>query len=132
MNIYGFLFATVSLGVAIFSTSAANAHHTKKNHELEGIASFYWQPQKTANGEQFDKYDMTAAHKTLPFGTLVKVTRLKNGKSVLVRINDRGPFIKGRVIDLSVAAANQIDLDRKAGITKVKLEIVGKTAPRKK
>ncbi|MEO1067252.1 MAG: septal ring lytic transglycosylase RlpA family protein [Pseudomonadota bacterium] len=91
-----------------------------------GIASFYWQDQKTANGEQFNKNALTAAHRTLPFNTLVKVTRVKSGKSVVVRINDRGPFIKGRIIDLSLAAAQEIGLTRKMGITKVKVEVVGK------
>lgn len=90
-----------------------------------GLASFYWQDQKTANGEQFQKHDLTAAHRTLPFGTLVRVTHLKNGKQVTVRINDRGPFIKGRIIDLSLGAAKKIGLTRKAGVTKVKLEVVG-------
>jgi len=90
-----------------------------------GLASFFWQDQKTANGEQFQKHDLTAAHRTLPFGTLVRVTHLKNGKQVTVRINDRGPFIKGRIIDLSLGAAQKIGLTRKAGVTKVKLEVVG-------
>ena len=98
--------------------------------QAEGLASFYWQEQKTANGEQFNKNDLTAAHKTLPFGTLLKVTRVKTGKSVVVRINDRGPFIKGRIVDLSLAAAREIGLTRKVGVTKVKVEIVGKTAAR--
>lgn len=96
-----------------------------------GIASFYWQDQKTANGEQFRKNDLTAAHRTLPFGTLVRVTRLSNGKKVTVRINDRGPFIKGRIIDLSLGAARKIGLAKKTGLTKVKLEVVGKTKRRK-
>jgi len=103
----------------------------KTSFQKSGLASFYWQNQKTANGEQFNKNDLTAAHKTLPFGTLLKVTRVKTGKSVVVRINDRGPFIKGRIVDLSLAAAREIGLTRKVGVTKVKLEIVGKTARRK-
>ena len=96
-----------------------------------GIASLYWQDQKTANGEQFRKHDLTAAHRTLPFGTLVRVTRLSNGKKVTVRINDRGPFVKGRIIDLSLGAANKIGLTKKAGLTRVKIEVVGKTKRRK-
>ena len=66
-----------------------------------------------------------------PFGTLLKVTRVKTGKSVVVRINDRGPFIKGRTVDLSLAAAREIGLTRKVGVTKVTLEVVGKTDARK-
>ncbi len=108
-----------------------NEQAVAKRGAKTGIASFYWQDQKTANGEQFNKHALTAAHRTLPFGTLVRVTRLSNGKHVTVRINDRGPFIKGRIIDLSLAAANKIKLTRKQGLTKVKIEIVGKTAKRK-
>jgi rare lipoprotein A len=95
--------------------------------ELEGIASYYGEPyhgRRTANGEVFDTYKgMTAAHRTLPFNTLVRVTNKANGKEVDVRINDRGPFIEGRVIDLSLLAARQIDLER-AGITPVKLKVL--------
>ncbi|CAM3063013.1 septal ring lytic transglycosylase RlpA family protein [Streptobacillus ratti] len=91
-----------------------------------GIASYYgerWNGRKTASGEIFDTWKVSAAHKKLPFGTKVKVTNLSNGKSVIVRINDRGPYIKGRVIDLSKAAFKKIENFNK-GITKVKLEIV--------
>lgn len=76
---------------------------------------------KTASGETFHQNKLTAAHKKLPFGTIVKVTNLSNNKSVTVRINDRGPFVSGRIIDLSKAAAQQIDLVA-AGVTKVKIE----------
>lgn len=97
-------------------------------HYQNGKASFYgerWNGRKTSNGEIFDTKLLTAAHKTLPFGTLVKVTNESNGKSVIVRINDRGPFIKGRVIDLTKAAFSTIDSIQK-GVTKVKLEIIKK------
>lgn len=92
----------------------------------EGIASFYggkFHGRKTASGEVFDTYKITAAHKKLPFGTIVKVENVNNGKSIMVRINDRGPFIKGRVIDLSTAAFKEIE-DTNKGITKVRLYIV--------
>lgn len=79
--------------------------------------------RKTASGEQFDPNALTMAHKTLPFGTLVRVTNPLNGKSVQVRVNDRGPFTAGRVADLSHAAARQIDMLR-AGVAHVRLEIV--------
>ena len=89
-----------------------------------GKASFYansFHGSKTASGEQFDKKDFTAAHRSLPFGTVVRVTNLNNGKMVFVKINDRGPYIKNRIIDLSKAAARQLDLVD-SGIGRVKIE----------
>src|SRR6266852_4184802 len=84
--------------------------------ELEGLASYYAEPyhgRKTASGEIFDTYQgLTAAHRTLPFNTFVRVTNKNNGRQVEVRINDRGPFVHGRVIDLSLRAAREIDLVR--------------------
>lgn len=93
---------------------------------VEGIASYYGAElhgNKTASGVPFDMYALTAAHRTLPFGTQVKVTFLATGRSVIVEINDRGPFIAGRIIDLSAAAAKEIGLYAH-GIGKVKLEIL--------
>lgn len=90
-----------------------------------GIASYYadfFEGRTTANGEIFTQHKLTAASRTLPFGTVVKVTRIDNGKSVIVRINDRGPYVKGRIIDLSKSAAEKLDMIDK-GIVKVKLEI---------
>ncbi|MCU0834333.1 MAG: septal ring lytic transglycosylase RlpA family protein [Chromatiaceae bacterium] len=95
-------------------------------HTENGIASFYhdrFHGRKTANGERFDQSAYTAAHKTLPLGTTVRVTRVDNGKSILVRINDRGPFKKGRVIDLSRRAARDLGMIEK-GLVKVKVEVV--------
>lgn len=86
---------------------------TKSANSLEGYASYYadeFHGRKTANGETYDMHAMTAAHRTLPFGTKVRVTNTSNGKSVVVRINDRGPFKDERIIDLSLAAARQIGL----------------------
>ena len=94
-------------------------------HFQTGMASYYggsWHGKKTANGEIFNENSLTAAHKTLPFGTKVKVTNLDNGKSVVVRINNRGPYSKGRVIDLSKAAFSKIASTSK-GVTRVKLEV---------
>jgi rare lipoprotein A len=85
-----------------------------------GMASYYKHGKRTANGERFDPHGFTAAHRTLPFGTMVMVTNLKNGKSVVVRINDRGPFTRGRVIDLSFAAAKVVGLTQ-SGVAKVKV-----------
>jgi rare lipoprotein A len=79
----------------------------------DGVASYYaeeFHGRKTSNGETYDMNQLTAAHPTLPFGTIVKVTNMENGKSVVVRINDRGPFLKDRVIDLSRAAAEKIGM----------------------
>mgnify|MGYP003588602237 FL=1 len=95
--------------------------------EFEGIASWYgpdFHSKKTSNGEIYNMYDMTAAHKTLPMNTVVKVDNLENGKSIVVRINDRGPFVRGRIIDLSNKAAHQIDMVRK-GTANVKITILG-------
>lgn len=91
-----------------------------------GFASYYadeFHGRQTANGETFDMNAMTAAHKTLPFGTICRVTNLENGKSVLVRINDRGPFVKERIIDLSKGAAGKIGAIN-SGVIKVKIEVI--------
>ena len=102
------------------------AHPDSKKYELDGKATWYGpglNGNKTASGEIFDMYGMTAAHKKLPFGTIVVVTNLKNDKSVVVRINDRGPFTAGRIIDLSYGAAYLIDMVRD-GVVPVKVEII--------
>lgn len=85
-----------------------------------GMASYYKSGKRTANGERFNPNGYTAAHRTLPFGTRVLVTNLRNGKSVIVRINDRGPFIRNRVIDLSLGAARVVNLTA-SGVAKVKV-----------
>ena len=103
----------------------------REEHQLirtlgTGRASYYgkrFHGRMTANGELFDMNAMTAAHKTLPFGTLVRVTNARNGRSVVVRINDRGPFIRGRVIDLSRAAARRIGMIQ-SGHAQVQMELV--------
>jgi rare lipoprotein A len=97
--------------------------HTKR---VSGLASYYadkYHGRTTASGERFDQNAMTAAHRTLPFGTKVKVTNVENGKSVLVRINDRGPFVKGRIIDLSRSAFARIGSTR-AGVMPVEIEVL--------
>ncbi|MEM1220624.1 MAG: septal ring lytic transglycosylase RlpA family protein, partial [Bacteroidota bacterium] len=91
-----------------------------------GLASYYsdkFQGKPTASGVSYDKKKFTAAHKTLPFGTIIKVTRLDSGKSVTVKVNDRGPYIGGRIVDLSRAAAEKLDLITD-GTTQVKVEVV--------
>lgn len=92
----------------------------------EGLASYYWQAQTTASGERFDPKKLTAAHRSLPFNTLVRVVNPANGRSVVVRINDRGPFKPGRIIDLAEAAAEQIGM-RSSGIARVKLEVLSRS-----
>ena len=93
-----------------------------------GMASWYgpgYHGNTCASGEIYDMYKLTAAHRELPFGTYVRVTNLRNGKSVVVRINDRGPFKRGRIIDLSYAAARKIGMVRE-GSTRVRIEIIGR------
>ena len=91
-----------------------------------GMASYYGNElagNRTANGERFDPSQLTAAHRTLPFGSMVRVTNISNGDSVVVRINDRGPFSRGRVIDVSHAAAREIGMHR-SGTARVKLALL--------
>ncbi|MFK7937510.1 MAG: septal ring lytic transglycosylase RlpA family protein [Saprospiraceae bacterium] len=96
--------------------------------EEYGIASYYsdsFQGRKTASGERYDIGKLTAAHKSLPFGTIIKITRLDNKKSVRVRVNDRGPYIKGRIVDVSRKAAERLGIIQD-GHAQVKVEVVGK------
>jgi rare lipoprotein A len=88
-----------------------------------GVASFYTEGTKTASGEKFNTLDMTAAHPTLPFGTKLRVTDVASGRSVTVRINDRGPYVQGRVVDVSYSAADALGMVGR-GVTKVKLDVV--------
>ncbi|MGE0053057.1 MAG: septal ring lytic transglycosylase RlpA family protein [Hyphomicrobium sp.] len=91
-----------------------------------GVASWYggkFHGRKTANGERFNQNALTAAHRSLPFGTRVRVTNTSNGNTVVVRINDRGPFVGGRIIDLSRAAASSIGIN---GVGRVKLTVLGR------
>jgi rare lipoprotein A len=92
---------------------------------FSGKASYYWEPQALASGGRFNPNAMTAAHKTLPFGTKVRVTNHNNGESVVVTINDRGPYVAGRVIDLSKAAAHAISMQG-SGVVPVTVTVLGK------
>jgi rare lipoprotein A len=92
-----------------------------------GIASWYgrkFHGRKTASGERYDMHELTAAHRSLPFGTIVRVVRVDTGDAIVVRINDRGPFVDGRIIDLSYAAAKEIDMIRD-GVAQVELYLMG-------
>jgi rare lipoprotein A len=127
------LFAVAAL-LAVGCTRSARREETAATDQTErrpgavqrGKASWYgarFQGRKTASGERFDKRDLTAAHKKLGFGTRVRVTNLTNGESVVVRINDRGPYGAGRIIDLSEAAARRVGMID-AGVVRVELEIL--------
>lgn len=111
---------------------------TSKNHaasevqsntvllRLEGVASYYagdFHTKVTSSGEQYNMYSLTAAHRTFPFGTKVRVVNLENNKSVVVRINDRGPFHESRIIDLSYGAAKELDM-LQTGTARVRLEVL--------
>ena len=127
--------AIVGLASGACATSAtAGGKRTSSKQRLErGKATWYggkFQGRKTASGERFDKRALTAAHKTLPFGSVVRVTNLANQRSVVVRVNDRGPYGKGRVIDVSEAAARKLRMIN-AGVVPVTVEII-KLAPPKK
>lgn len=124
---------TFHFGILCGKTNLSNTIKQKtekkqtNEHNLKGKASFYGyrykETRKTANGEKFNKDEYAAAHNTLPFGTKVKVTNTTNGKSVIVRINDRGPFKPGRVIDVTPKAAKELDMIND-GIISCELEIV--------
>ena len=102
---------------------ATDQHAPETQFASYGVASFYSDEQETANGETFDPNKLTAAHPTLPFGTRLRVTNVSTGRSVTVRVNDRGPFVPGRIVDVSYSAAQSLGIvDR--GIAKVKLDVV--------
>ena len=102
---------------------ATDKHAPETQFASYGVASFYSDEQETANGETFDPNKLTAAHPTLPFGTRLRVTNVSTGRSVTVRVNDRGPFVPGRIVDISYSAAQTLGIvDR--GIAKVKLDVV--------
>ena len=109
------VFAAFTAGLLVFQGAAEAA--------TVGMASYYKSGRLTANGERFNPHGLTAAHRKLRFGTRVRVTNLRSGKSVVVRINDRGPFIRGRVIDLSLGAAKVIGL-HKTGVAKISFTVL--------
>ncbi len=119
-------------GKVAFKKSGKVAYKSSKSKKpysggggLSGMASFYWQPQALASGGRFNPNAMTAAHKTLAFGTKVRVTNRNNGRSVVVTINDRGPYIAGRIIDLSKAAAHAVGMQN-SGVAPVSVQILGR------
>ena len=125
--------AILMLGIFLSAPSLLFAneipsHNASHAQSIIGMASFYstkFNGRRTASGEKFNNSALTAAHLSLPFGSLVKVTNMRNGKTVVVRINDRGPHVKGRIIDLSKAAAKKIGIGH-AGTARVRLEVLKK------
>jgi len=108
------------------STSQQPSKISTKGAYQVGRASYYahkFHGRLTANGETFDMYGMTAAHRELPLGSTIRVTHLGNGKHVKVRVNDRGPFVTGRILDLSLGAAKQLEMVSE-GVARVKIEIL--------
>ena len=106
--------------------SSSQAEISIKGAYQVGRASYYahkFHGRQTANGETFDMYAMTAAHRELPLGSVIRVTHLVNGNHVRVRVNDRGPFVTGRILDLSLGAAQRLDMVSE-GVARVKIEIV--------
>ena len=121
----GILFPALALLLAILSAGPAGADE----YDTRGRASWYGTTahgKQTANGEVFDRHALTAAHKTLPFGTVLRVYNLRNKRHILVRVNDRGPFVQGRIVDVSRRAAEQLKMMR-AGVTPVAIEVISNT-----
>jgi rare lipoprotein A len=114
-------------GLLLAFVSVVSFAQTLIGYQQKGRASYYatkFQGRRTASGESFNNKELTAAHRTLPFNTLLKITNTANGKEVVVRVNDRGPFSPNRILDISKAAADQLDMVR-AGVATVTVEVVG-------
>lgn len=119
-----------ALALAVAAGGCATSHELAHRREAQvGFASYYGRAhdgRRTASGEVFDMHAMTAAHRTFPFGTRVRVTNLTNGRRAVVRINDRGPHKEQRIIDLSYAAARELGMVG-AGVARVRVEVVGQS-----
>jgi rare lipoprotein A len=119
-------FSAARRHVELASLSPQEQEQAPPRDRMVGVASWYgdhWQGRKTASGKRFDVHKLTAAHRSLPLNTHVRVTNTENGKSVIVLINDRGPYVDGRIIDLSTAAARRLGMIKK-GVVPVEIEIV--------
>ena len=122
-------FLLIVLGSGCASHRPAAPKPRSANGQI-GMASYYarsFQGRKTASGERYEMNHLTAAHRTYPFGTALRITHLGNGRNVVVRVNDRGPFVRGRIIDLSLAAARRLDMVR-SGTARVSVELIGTEA----
>jgi rare lipoprotein A len=120
---------SVGLAAASICMVAAVANAAQTAPQQEGLASVYdkhFNGKSTASGERYDSRALTAAHRTLPLGTNVRVTNLENGRSVRVRINDRGPHVRGRIVDLSSSAAAALGFS--TGVVRVRIETLGHSA----
>ena len=116
----------LTLLVTLLFTTNVMAKTKVNQHSTRGEASYYacfHHGKKTASGERFNMHSLTAAHRTLPLGSKIKVTNLNNGKEVVVRVNDRGPYARGRVLDVSLGAAKKLDMI-KTGTAKVSIQIL--------
>lgn len=116
----------VLLAALVLAGCAGPGAVVRRGWTQVGLASWYGKPyhgRRTASGEVYNMYGVSAAHRTLPFGTRVRVTRLDNGRSIVVRINDRGPFVRGRIIDLSYGAAKKLGMVQE-GVVKVRIEVL--------
>ncbi len=139
-----FKYTILSVSLLVISCSSAPRYGSQTSHTpklskptkskkairhrkvMTGVSSFYaedFHGKLTANGEIYDMYGVTAAHKTLPLNTVARVTNLENGKSLILRINDRGPYVKGRILDCSYGAAKKLDFLIQ-GTTRVKIEVI--------
>lgn len=126
LNVHAILVTLVPTLLLLFAFPPSGMAGVKQGHTETGIASFYhdrFHGRKTASGQRFNQNDYSAAHKTLAFGTTVRVTRADTGKSVVVTINDRGPFKTGRIIDLSRQAAQDLGMIDQ-GLVRVKVEVI--------
>jgi rare lipoprotein A len=126
-------FLALLAGLALLAAGCSHARRAPEPRGVErGVASWYgpkFNGRATASGERYDMYAMTAAHPSLPFGTVLEVRNLDNGKTCWVRVNDRGPFVRGRIVDLSLAAAREIDMVG-PGTARVELAVVSPGLPR--
>jgi rare lipoprotein A len=117
---------TVVVVAILISLPMSASARVKEGHTQKGAASYYHDAlhgRKTASGEVYNKRILSAAHKSLPLGTKVRVTKVSSGKSIVVKINDRGPFVKGRIIDLSRRAAQDLGIIR-SGVARVEVEVL--------
>jgi rare lipoprotein A len=124
----GVMFTPIHFSLPLIAVAAAGGDPVVKT--IVGWASYYgpgFHGRRTASGEIFDMHELVAAHRTLPLGTVARVTNLANGRSVVVRITDRGPYIKGRILDVSKGAAKALAFVRD-GITRVRIDILARTA----
>ena len=118
------------LGVTLSIDAKPSSAKRVRKHKEEGVASWYgpgFHGKPTASGEIFDMHALTAAHRTLPLGTMVEIRNLENGRTTVARINDRGPHKRGRIVDLSLGAAEELGIER-SGIARVRLTVIGDVA----